>query len=99
VFASYSAAQAVKFSVDRRTVIQSRWYQGRWGSRVRLADDANLKTEFQNAARGHMIATSVGASITGKRGNYLAVDDLINPAMAESARRSQRAAARRLSRG
>lgn len=84
VFASYSAALSVKLSVDRRAVIQSRWYQGHWGARVRLADDANLKTEFSNVARGHMISTSVGASITGKGGNYLVVDDLINPAQAES---------------
>lgn len=84
VFASYSAALAVKLSTDRRAVIQSRWYQQNWGASVRLADDANLKTEFQNSARGHMIATSVGASITGKGGAYLVVDDLINPAQAES---------------
>jgi hypothetical protein len=63
VFASYSAALAVKLSRDRRSVIQSGWYRGRWGSRVRMADDANLQMEFQNTARGHMIATSVGASI------------------------------------
>jgi hypothetical protein len=63
VFASYRAALAVKLSRDRRSVIQSGWYRGRWGSRVRMADDANLQMEFQNTARGHMIATSVGASI------------------------------------
>jgi hypothetical protein len=84
VFASYSAALAVRLSVDRRAVIQSQWYQGRWGSRVRMAGDANLKSEFQNAACGHMIATSVGASITGKGGNYVIADDLINPGQADS---------------
>ena len=84
VFASFNAALAVKFSIDRRAVILSRWYQARWGERVRLADDANLKTEFQNSARGHMLATSVGASATGRGGNYLISDDLINPDMAES---------------
>jgi hypothetical protein len=33
-----------------------------------MADDANLQMEFQNTARGHMIATSVGASIN-RQGN------------------------------
>src|SRR5205823_4457668 len=71
-------------SVDRRTIIQSSWYQSRWGDRVRLADDQNLKGEFQNTARGVMIATSVGGSITGKGGDRIIVDDLHNPQQAES---------------
>lgn len=37
--ASYSASLAIKFSVDRRTVIASPWYQRRWP--VRLAGDQN----------------------------------------------------------
>src|SRR5208337_1963464 len=67
-----------------RVLIRSQWYQSRWGSIVKLADDANLKTEFTNTARGHTIATSVGASATGRGGNYLVCDDLMNPAQASS---------------
>jgi hypothetical protein len=84
VFASYSAALSIDLSVKRRSVIQSPWYQSRWGSRVTMASDQNLKSEFANTASGRMIATSVDASITGKGGSYILVDDLINPAMAES---------------
>jgi len=84
LFASYSAVLATKHSVDRRTLIQSPWYAGNWGSIVSLAEDSNLKTEFSNTARGHMIATSVGASATGRGGNFIVCDDLINPDQAES---------------
>jgi predicted phage terminase large subunit-like protein len=84
MFASYSAALSTKHSVDRRALIQSPWYQSRWGSIVKLADDLNQKTEFANTQRGHMIATSVGASATGRGGNFLLVDDLINPQQANS---------------
>jgi len=84
LFASYSAALATKHSVDRRTLIRSQWYQSRWGMTVKLADDSNQKTEFSNTARGHQIATSVGASATGRGGNFLLVDDLINPEQANS---------------
>jgi len=84
MFASYSATLATKHSVDRRALIQSPWYQRRWGGIVKLADDSNLKTEFSNTARGHMIATSVGASATGRGGNFLICDDLINPDQANS---------------
>lgn len=84
VFASYSSSLAVKLSTDRRSIIQSGWFQRNWGLKLQLADDANLKSEFQNKQRGHMIATSVGASITGRGGNYVIADDLINPDQANS---------------
>ena len=84
IFSSYAEALSTKHSVDRRTVLQSPWYQERWGKRVRLAADQNVKHEFQNTRRGHMIATSVGGSITGKGGNRIVVDDPHNPAQAES---------------
>lgn len=84
MFASYSASLSTKHSVDRRALIQSLWYQRRWSEVVKLAGDSNLKTEFSNTARGHQIATSVGASATGRGGNFLLADDLINPEQANS---------------
>ena len=84
IFASYAEALSSKHSVDRRTIIQSSWYQHRWGDRVQLASDQNVKHEFMNTRRGHMIATSIGGSITGKGGNRIVVDDPHNPMQAES---------------
>lgn len=84
VFASYAESLSSKHSVDRRTLLQSRWYQERWGDRVTLASDQNVKHEFLNTRRGHMIATSIGGSITGKGGNRIVVDDPHNPMQAES---------------
>ena len=84
VFASYAESLAVKHSVDRRTVLQSAWYQDRWGDRVHLAADQNEKREFHNTRRGHMVATSIGGSILGKGGNRIVVDDPHNPTQAES---------------
>jgi predicted phage terminase large subunit-like protein len=84
VFASYSAALSIDLSVKRRSVIQSPWYQERWGRQVTMASDQNLKSEFANSASGRMIATSVDGSVTGRGGSYVVCDDLINPQMAES---------------
>jgi predicted phage terminase large subunit-like protein len=84
IFASYADALATKHSVDRRTVLQSTWFQSRWGDQVQLAADQNVKGEFQNTKRGVMIATSTGGSITGKGGDRIIVDDLHNPQQAES---------------
>ncbi len=84
IFASYAESLAIRHSLDRRSVLQSPWYQGRWGDRVRLASDQNEKREFLNIRRGHMVATSIGGSILGKGGNRIVVDDLHNPVQAES---------------
>jgi predicted phage terminase large subunit-like protein len=84
IFASYAETLSSKHSLDRRTLIQSSWYRQRFGDRVRLADDQNVKHEFHNTRRGHMIATSIGGSITGKGGNRIVVDDPHNPLQVES---------------
>lgn len=84
MFASYAATLSTKHSLDRRAVIQSPWYQQRWGDRFKLAGDQNVKTEFQNDRRGVMLATSVGGSATGKGGDRVVVDDPHNPMQAES---------------
>lgn len=81
---SYSASLSVKHSVDRRRLIESQWYLDRWGGMVRMRDDQNMKNEYENAARGHMIATSVGGTLTGKGGDVIIEDDMINPIEAES---------------
>jgi hypothetical protein len=80
--ASYSAGLAIKFSIDRRAIITSAWYQTQW--RMPLAGDQDQKQEFMNDNRGHMIATSPSGTATGKGGDFIVADDLQNPEMAES---------------
>ena len=40
---SYSDALSLKLSLDRRTLVQSAWYQARWGHTVQLSSDQNVK--------------------------------------------------------
>jgi predicted phage terminase large subunit-like protein len=84
IFSSHSEALALKHSRDRRTLLQSEWYQRRWGRRVQLAADQNVKGEFCNTARGTMIATSIGGSITGKGGDRIVIDDPHQPTQIDS---------------
>lgn len=84
LFASYAASLSTKHSLDRRTIIQSPYYQQRWGHLFQLADDQNIKTEYNNSARGYMFATSVGGAATGKGGDRVVVDDPLNPKEASS---------------
>lgn len=79
ISASYSASLSLKHNLDKRNLIQSDWYQSHWGGIVKLSEDQNQKSEFQNTARGYMVATSVGGTVTGKGGNIIILDDPLNP--------------------
>jgi predicted phage terminase large subunit-like protein len=91
IFASYSLPLSYKLSVDRRTLLLSDWYQSYWGDQFELREDLNLKSEFGNNRRGMMVAASVNGSLTGKGGNYLVVDDPLNPLEALSEVERERA--------
>src|SRR5690242_4057173 len=53
LFASYKAEYAIRDSVKCRTLIQSRWYQERWGNRFQLKTDQNEKSKFENDRTGY----------------------------------------------
>lgn len=84
LYASYAATLSTKHSVLTRRLIDSRWYQDRYGDRFNLATDANLKTRFENDESGFRLATSVGGVATGEGGDYLVIDDPHNVNEAES---------------
>lgn len=84
LYASYAQTLSTEHSQLCRMVIESEWYQDRWGDRFRLADDDNLKTRFSNDHRGYRVATSVGASVTGFGGDFVICDDPHNVQQAES---------------
>ena len=75
IFASFAMDLSTSHSISRRTVIESEWYRARWGERVQLTTDQNVKTEFQNTQRGRMLATSFSTGAMGKGGNRIVVDD------------------------
>lgn len=84
LFSSYNQKLCTRHSLDRRAIITSAWYQNRWGEFVKLAGDQNMKTEFQNTARGHMVTVPFGSSATGSGGRRLVIDDPLNPKQAAS---------------
>jgi predicted phage terminase large subunit-like protein len=84
VTTSYSQSLSTKHSVDRRTLINSKWYQYGYGDRFRLTADQDMKMEYSNNKRGHCIATSMSGTATGKGGDILIVDDPHDTTIAES---------------
>src|SRR5579859_3899596 len=87
IFSSYSGGGpglSTKHSVERRAVLESEWYQERWGAQVELASDQNVKTLYKNMAGGQMLATSTGGTVTGFAGDVIVIDDPVNPSEARS---------------
>ena len=78
IFSSYAQELSTRDSLKRRRIIQSNWYQERWGHVFALAGDQNRKTRFENTETGYMMTSSVGGIGTGEGGDRIVVDDAHN---------------------
>lgn len=84
LFSSYSASLSTRDSVKCRRLIESPWFQARYGDKFQLTSDQNQKTRFDNDATGYRLATSVGGAGTGEGGDRLVCDDPHNVNAADS---------------
>lgn len=73
--ASYSGNLSIRDNLKARRLVQSPWYQERWGHLFKLAGDQNAKQRFENDRTGYRLATSVGGTATGEGGSRLILDD------------------------
>lgn len=85
LYSAYAASLSTRDSLKCRRLIESPWYQARWGDRYRLTSDQNAKTRYENDKTGYRIATSVGGAGTGEGGDVVVVDDPISALDAHSA--------------
>lgn len=91
LFSSYSGDLARDHSRERRLIIESDWFQERWGDRFRLKGDQNVVTYFANDKGGRMQSRGTGGMGTGKGGNRIIIDDPHNVKQAESQVQRQQA--------
>jgi hypothetical protein len=84
LYGSYAASLSIRDSVKFRRLIESPWYQSRWGDRFDLSSDQNTKVRVDNSRSGYRIATSVGGSATGEGGDRIVCDDPHNVQEVES---------------
>jgi predicted phage terminase large subunit-like protein len=84
LFASYHLPLSIRDLLKARRVIQSPWYQARWGSRFALTGDQNTKLRYDNDRGGFRMAASVDSGITGEGGDIIVYDDPHNVREAES---------------
>ena len=75
LYSSYSHNLSMRDSVRARRVIQSDWYQRRWGKEFSLIDDQNTKIKFDNTKSGTRMCTSQNSGTTGEGGSLLILDD------------------------
>lgn len=84
IYASYSADLANRDSLRSRQLIESPWYQERWGEAadnpivVRNRDQWSVQ-RYSNQAAGFRMATTVAGRLVGYHGHDLIVDDPIKP--------------------
>lgn len=84
LFSSYGAQLSIRDSVKCRRLIESPWYQDRWGARFALTSDQNTKGRFDNDRSGYRLSTSVGGAATGEGGDRIVCDDPNNVNEVES---------------
>lgn len=68
VGASYTHQLSLRDSVKCRRLIESPWYQARWGDRFQLTSDQNTKSRFTNDKSGERLTTSIDGTNTGEGG-------------------------------
>lgn len=78
LFATYAIGLTLRDSVKCRRLIQSPFYQERFGDSFALSSDLNQKQRFDNNHSGYRLATSVGGTATGEGGDRIVVDDAHN---------------------
>lgn len=72
---SYGDDLALDSALLMRRLIESDWYQARWGSRVKLTADQEAKSKFDTTAGGSRISAGFGGTLTGRGGDIKIIDD------------------------
>ena len=80
--ASYETRLAGRLSAMSRTVVQSPWYQERWGHRFELIRDA--EHYWGNDQGGTRLATAPESTGSGEHGHRILIDDPINAKAADA---------------
>lgn len=80
---SYGGDLAVELAMKTRRVIESDWYKSNWPG-MKLTDDQNTKSMFENTKGGIRKSVGVGAGVTGSGADVICIDDPLNPQEAHS---------------
>lgn len=82
--ASYNDDLSRNSADKMRSLINSPWFQARWGDRIKIRKDKDRKSDFANEQGGGRISTSMKGGIIGRGGDIIMIDDPHNTQTAES---------------
>lgn len=80
IFASCNPRVATRDSLLCRQLVCSPWYRSTFGISWDLAGDQDTKTLFGTDSGGWRMASTIGAKVIGDRGDFLGIDDPLDPA-------------------
>lgn len=72
---AYAKPLALDHALICRRLIESQWFQERWGSRVKLTGDQDAKSKYDTTAGGTRITDGFDGSLTGRGGDIRVIDD------------------------
>jgi predicted phage terminase large subunit-like protein len=79
IYASYSMNLSRRDNLRTRRLIESEWYQTRFGKSFRQLKDNWGADKFVNDRAGFRMCTSVDGTVTGERADFQVCDDPIKP--------------------
>lgn len=75
---SYDLNLSTRDALKSRRLIESNWFQDRWGGSFEIREDENQKSRYSNTAGGHRIAITSAGRTTGEGGDIILLDDSHN---------------------
>jgi predicted phage terminase large subunit-like protein len=81
---SYADSLALDHALLHKRLVQSQWYQSRWGRRVQIRTDKEASSKFDTTASGTRMSGSILGGATGRGGDIRIFDDPHNVRQSES---------------
>ncbi|MGE7777368.1 hypothetical protein ACQKLP_21800 [Chitinophaga sp. NPDC101104] len=83
ISSSYAGDLATAHAVKTRDCLKSEKFQAMYGKDfIKFKEDTDGKTHYKNTAKGERFVTSTGGRVTGMHGDFILIDDPINPEQA-----------------
>lgn len=79
ITASYAEVVARRDALKARRMMESKWFQERWGHLWRPNDDQWASMYYSNSSAGLRMATTVGGQALGEHADIQLVDDPVKP--------------------
>jgi predicted phage terminase large subunit-like protein len=84
ISSSYAADLSISHAVKTRDCLKSEKFAKVFPGRIEFKHDEDGKTAYKNTKKGQRFTTSTGGRVTGMHGDFILVDDPINPEESES---------------